>query len=103
MCYLEVRAPATGRSPPGVWWQLAVSMGHEDGCLPGQYLEENLKVNFNHEGAWIKETSPPSDLIPSEAGGWNSHLTQLCFLAPLSSWGADEKRVGLGRLVRSDF
>lgn len=73
------------------------------GGLPGQNLEENLKVNVNHKRAWIKATFSPSDLIPSEAGGWNSHLTQLCFPAPPSSWGADEKHVGLGRLVRSDF
>lgn len=43
------------------------SAGGRIDCSPVWYLEENLKVNFDHKRGWIKETFSPSDLIPSEA------------------------------------
>lgn len=98
----ESRAPATSRYPLGVWWQLAVSWHMTMGCLPGQYLEENLTVKLITRQPGSKKLSPLLISFQVQLGGWNPGLTLLCCPAPLSSRGADEKRVGLSRLVRSD-
>lgn len=99
-CWGPATSPFPGLSSLGVCWEFAVSTVHEDGLFTWKKISRWILIT-REPGS--KTHSPLLISFQVKPGGWNPHLTLFCFPAPRSSWGADEKRVGLGHLVRSDF